>query len=432
MEDVKEIQKRLREKVDQWKANHPEWEDAESLKEVERRVSPKTFHGYRSLLPIFFYWESKTPQAIMIERETQLKSEDRKVRGYYEGRLWEYKKFLMSHHYTPNSVKQRLGKVAGFFTSNNMKLNLPKTFWSKAAESSELGESTQKTKRPPDNAEVRMILELADNQESLAICLAYQCGLTPIDVVTQRWEALNYDFEGETTEFSFFKIKRNKTGEEAFCVINPDIKHYAKTVWKESGKLKAGWVFQGYKGERLQTQSITKAFNTLAEKALGKDRADQITIKDLRDSFNQTLLDTEIETEIKDRLMGHKLDSARGAYKYSDATVVRIYEEQIFKRLTVNGWKYEKAKDMITEMTQRMEDLENALRHLESENRAYKTRTDSLQEELEEHIENTNKAFMLVYNQWLKDYPKHAEMLRKELDQNLAEIEKRKTDKQTT
>ena len=422
MEDVENIQKQLRVKVDQWKSDHPEWEEAESLKEVESRVSPKTFSGYRSLLPIFFYWENKTPQTIISERETQLRSKDRKEKGYYEGRLWEYKKFLMSHHYTPNSVKQRLGKVGGFFTSNGLKLNLPKTFWSKAAESSELGESTQKTKRPPDNAEVRMILELADNQESLAICLAYQCGLTPIDVVTLRWEALNYDFEGETTEFNFFKIKRSKTGEEAFCIINPDTKHYAKTVWKESGKPSSGWVFQGYKGERLQTQSITKAFNTLAEKALGKERAKQITIKDLRDSFNQTLLDTEIETEIKDRLMGHKLDSARGAYKYSDATLVRVYEEQVFKRLTVNGWKYEKAKDMITEMTQRMGDLENAVKHLESENRAYKTRTDSLQEELETIRKETNDAFYALYKELTKEVPEFVEKTRESYQKRLKEI----------
>lgn len=391
MTDKEKVQQQLRTEVDKWKAEHPEWETAESLEEVERRVSTKTFHGYRSILPIFFYWEGKTPQEIMAEREEQLRSKDRKERGYYESRMWEYKKFLMSKHYTPNSVKGRLGKVSGFFTANGLRLNLPKNFWKKASESSALGEASQVTKRPPDNDEIRMILELADPTESLAICLAYQNGMSVIDVATLRWETLNYDFEDKATEFSFYKISRKKTREEAFGVLTPDLIYYATAVWKESGKPTEGWVFKGYKGKRIQTQSITKAYNNLAEKALGKERADQITIKDCRDSFNTALLDSEIETECKDRYMGHKLDSARGAYAYSDATLVRIYWEKVFPKTTINGWKIKKAETDLAKMAERVEETENAIRQLENENMAYKTRVDGLQKRLEETIKSVEQ-----------------------------------------
>jgi integrase len=358
----------------------------------------------------------------MAEREAQLRSGDRKEKGYYESRMYEYKKFLMSHHYTPSSVKQRLGKVAGLFSANGMRLNLPKTFWSKANESSELGEASVTTKRPPDNPEIRMILELADNAESLAVCLAYQDGLTPIDLTSLRWEALGYDPDDKATEFSFYKIRRSKTGEEAFCVINPDIKHFLGAVWKESSRPSEGWIFRGYRGERLQTQSITKAFNALAAKALGEKRANQITIKDLRDSFNMALLDAKIKQDAKDHYMGHKLDSARGAYAYSDAGLVEIYRERVFPKLTVNGWKYEKAKDQITEMAQKMEDLSNALKHLESENRAYKTRTDSLQEEIETIRRDTNETFYRLYQDLEQEVPEFVQKTRETYRQRLREI----------
>ena len=42
--------------------------------------------------------------------------------------------------------------------------------------------------------------------------------------------------------------------------------------------------------------------------------------------------------EIKDTLMGHLRESAKSSYSLSVASVVRIYHEEIFPKLAVNGW----------------------------------------------------------------------------------------------
>ena len=76
MLDVEEAQTKkveLRKEVDKWKEKHPDWENDESVQTVKSKVEEGTFTGYRSILPILFYWEDKTPDEIISEREAHLR-----------------------------------------------------------------------------------------------------------------------------------------------------------------------------------------------------------------------------------------------------------------------------------------------------------------------------------------------------------------------
>jgi len=131
MLDVEETQTKkaeLREAVNQWKKNHPEWENDESVQTVKPKVEKGTYTGYRSILPIFFYWENKTPDEVISERDAHLRNEDRKIRFYYEDRMNEFKQYLSNHHYDANTIKNYLSRVAGFFSNNRLDLNLDNTF----------------------------------------------------------------------------------------------------------------------------------------------------------------------------------------------------------------------------------------------------------------------------------------------------------------
>ena len=107
MLDVEEAQTKkaeLREAVNKWKKDHPEWVNDESIQTVKSKVEKGTFTGYRSVLPIFFYWEDKTPDEVISERDAHLRDEDRKVRFYYEDRMNEFKQYPVSYtHLTPVS-----------------------------------------------------------------------------------------------------------------------------------------------------------------------------------------------------------------------------------------------------------------------------------------------------------------------------------------
>ena len=136
--DVEEATRKkaeLRELVNQWKQRNPDWEDTEPLNVLRSKIEKGTYTGYKSVLPVFLFWEDKSPDQIIAEREAHLRSDDRKQRFYYEDRMNEFKQYLIDHHYSSGTIKNYLSRVAGFFSNNRLGLNLDKTFWKRADKS---------------------------------------------------------------------------------------------------------------------------------------------------------------------------------------------------------------------------------------------------------------------------------------------------------
>jgi hypothetical protein len=72
---------------------------------------------------------------------------------------------LIDHHYGAGTIKAYLGRVAGLFSNNRLDLLLDKSFWVKSNKvSSDIAQALETTKRYPDNDEMRLIVEIADNQ----------------------------------------------------------------------------------------------------------------------------------------------------------------------------------------------------------------------------------------------------------------------------
>jgi len=108
-------------------------------------------------------------------------------------------------------------------------------------------------------------------------------------------------------------------------ILNPDILHFLKAHWLASEKPSTGWIFEGYKGTAMNPRNLNHFFKELSVKALGEHRGGELMFKDLRDSFNEVILDSEVNA---------------------------------------------------------VDELKNALAHVESENSAYKTRVDALQDSI--------------------------------------------------
>jgi Asp/Glu/hydantoin racemase len=66
-----------------------------------------------------------------------------------------------------------------------------------------------------------------------------------------------------------------------------------------------GYVFRGYRDSSMSTRNINHFFKNHAVKALGDNRSSKLVFKDLRDSYNEAILDSNVNEEIKDTLMGH-------------------------------------------------------------------------------------------------------------------------------
>jgi len=403
VEESKTKKAELREAVDKWRESHPDWMNDESIQVIKSKIEERTFTGYKSILPIFFYWMNKTPDEVIRERETQLKDEDRKVRFYYEDRMNEFKQFISDHHYGANTIKNYLSRVAGYFSNNRLELNLDNTFWKKADKSaSELSQALETTKRYPDNDEMRLIIELGNNQQTLMTLFGYQCGLVPADIVSLTWERLNIDLETEQRDFIYVENVREKTGALHVFILNPDLLHYLKAHWLDSGKPSSGWIFEGYQGTSMTPRNLNYYFKDMAVKALGENRGGQLVFKDLRDSYNEAILDSDVNEEIKDTLMGHLRESAKANYSVSFGTIVRTYREKIFPKLAVNGWRLKQEASKVDRLYTEVEGLKNALKQVEGENASYKTRIDSLQEQVSNLVEMEERRDKQVER--LRDY----------------------------
>jgi len=418
MEEAQNKKQELRENVNAWKKKHPNWLNSEAMETAKSKLTPRTYQGYTSVLPIFCYFMDKKPQEIIEEREQHYKSDDRKVRYYYEDKLEEFRQFLIEHHYGARTIKAYLGRVAGLFSNNRLDLLLDKSFWAKSNKaSSEIAQALESTKRYPDNDEMRLIIEIADNQQALAILFGYHCGLTPTDTVSLTWDRLNIDFENEKRDFIHVEAVRDKTGVDHVIILNPDLLHFLKTHWLSKGKPSTGWIFEGYNDQAMNRRNLNYIFKDLAIKALGETRGGELTFKDLRDSFNEAILDSEVNEEIKDILMGHVRPSAKGNYSFSTASIVRIYREQIFPKLAINGWALKEKASEVDILRKEVLGLKNALTHVESENASYKTRVDNLQESLEtlrdlddkqdkeiDELRETVDDLIKSISSWHKDY----------------------------
>jgi len=396
-EEIKKKQNELREKVNTWLDDHPEFANSKTFETVKPHVSESTYKNMIYHLKYFSYFMDMLPDDMIAERNEQLKSEEIEVRNYYENKFTEFRNFMTAHHYTGNSVKNRLGKIAGFFTNNGLKLRLASTFWKKAASGSELVESFETHIRLIDNAEIRLILDQADPETGLATLLGCQNGMLPVDIVKLTYEKVGFKPD-DNREFSWFKDKRSKTGEEHFIVLTPDSKHFLKLLWKENGKPSSGWIFEGHNNSHKHNKTISSNFKDVARIALGEKRGNQVTFKDLRDYYNSVLLTCDLPDQYKKVLFGHKPSGSEGSYEYSEADVMKNYIEKAFPKLSTDGWDSKVRASEMGQLNKKIDNLTEALTQVEKENITYKTRLNNLQKNYEKLAKNLDMINTLLEN----------------------------------
>jgi len=177
---------------------------------------------------------------------------------------------------------------------------------------------------------------------------------------------------------------REKTGAKHVFVLNPDLFHYLRAHWVDSEKPDSGWVFTGYKDSGMTSRNLNQFFKDLAVKALGETRGSEIVFKDLRDCYNEAILDSGVNEEVKDTYMGHLRESAKSSYSISTATVLREYREKIFPKIAVNGWRLRQKASEADELREALDELKMALSQIEEENTGYRTRLDNQKDEIKE------------------------------------------------
>ena len=377
VQEIKDARKQIKDRINEWKMRNEGWENQESLKVLVNQVGENTYKSYINTLPLYLSWANTTPDAMVSDRIAQMASTDKSVRFFFEDSLIDFKAYLVEHHYKASSIKTLLSRVSGFFANHRMNLNMDPSFWKRSDKfASKVVDSLNETRRYPDNEEVRLILQQANKQDTLAIMLCYQTGMMPVDIVGLTWNQINMHFDNEVRDFVFVENVRQKTKALHLIILSPDVLTALKAEWLAQGKPSAGYVFKGQvAGTSLKAQSIPRRFRDYAIKALGEMRGSKMQFKDLRQSFNEAILDAQVQPEVKDVLLGHLRKGSKASYSISSASVSKIYQDKIFSKLAVNGWLLKQQADGYPELKQ-------AIHQLEIENASYKTRIDSLQSQV--------------------------------------------------
>jgi integrase len=211
----------------------------------------------------------------------------------YDRKTYSYIKHLLNEkRYTGRSASGVLGNIQGFFKNNCKRygldvkrINYPKT--------------RRVKKYSPTNEEVRHLYGVADNsRDRLIIALMYECGPVPIDMAGLCCDDIPME------PWAYFEKARSKTAEVWRAVTTPDIVNDLKNYLLVRGPVNpADPLFVGREGP-LNNRAISQVLSILIEKA-GLSGKPGFKPTALRDAFEDTLVDANVNPKIKESLMGH-------------------------------------------------------------------------------------------------------------------------------
>ena len=343
MEAKEKLERReFRESLLRWvKESCPDWKDEQVVKDwLQDLPSERTRENAKRDFVYFLGFVKMSPTEIYNKRLEDLDNKDPKSRNCFERETILFKNALSEHHYKKSSIISLLDRVQSFFAHNDMALSFRKG--ALKVEVSDIVKMERKPKQPPTNTDIRLMYADADIKDRLLLLFGYQIGLLPADISRLRIEQIPINEDTSTDDFIYYELPREKTDIPIRTALNPELIHDYKTLLRLRGYPKKGWVFETREETRLQENHISEAVKKMAFRSLESERAKRFKFKDLRDAFNEALLESKIPQEFKDVMMGHRRKGAREAYSMSNKSVVETYA-QVFRLLSINHWKQSKS-----------------------------------------------------------------------------------------
>lgn len=350
----------FRESLKEWVAsNCPDWPEEPVVVEwFADAKTPRTLLNWSNDFRMFLGFVRMTPTQIMKKRWLDEKSDDKKVKFFFEEKVAKFAQELAKHHYGKNSVRSYVSRAQAFFAHHRTPLKF-KRGELKITETA-AGKSGQRAKRfvkreaASINMDIRLMYNVAGPEDRVLLMFGYQYGFAPGDISSVRVGDIPVDLDTPEDEFIHWETTRAKTGEDVWTALNPEIIHDIKALLKirsveaealrARGKDTPDWLFITSRGNKLRGDHISTRLKALAVKALDRARAADFAAKDLRDAFNVSLIESKLPPEVKDRIYGHKLAGSRGAYEISPKSILEGYQK-VFELVSLNSWKQTRRDD---------------------------------------------------------------------------------------
>ena len=313
-----------------------------------------------------------TPTQQIRMRIKQTVSEDMTERTHFENEWRKYKEYLeQKGDLSDSSIKTMLKIVASFFSRNSLPLRLKRGDWSLT--------TTQRAIRQrwiPTNEEIKRLYAHANLRDRALLLTLYHSGFSEVDVINLKIEDLKGLYENPETEHYFLEKPREKTGQLQATCLSFECVHDLKALLQERDNPTEGFLFVSSTrnmGSKLQVRAVHEAMRNLAEKVF-PEKAEEFKTKSLRSAYNSALLRANIQSEIKDILMGHKRRGAREHYSYDGITIKENYA-LAFQFLSINGIQNKKDIEELRKVqfvqakmiTQVVEENQNQKKELEDQ-----------------------------------------------------------------
>ena len=350
------------------KVKNHEWFDDQAYQDWIAKFQDQK--KYRRNFANWVNWIGLTPSEQIEKRKEDLKNEDMQVKRYFEEKLKEYGKEIMQQGITRKTGLQYLIAVRSFFSHNYM----PLVFARNELKHEEIKEVKQnhKPKWVLDNLELRTLFNVCNPRDKPLLLFSSSTGMSPIDVCQIKIDNLRIykkdysgKFEGISEVDVYGEKERDKTDILQQFVIGEEVLFYLNPILSERGYPESGYLFITQKGNPYEPRSISERLGELAIKAFGDERAKDFQVKNLRDYFQNALIQSGVNDKVIDSMMGWKKAGAKEHYKISQETILQAYN-LARSRLSIDGNR--KTNDQIKrleikigQLTMQYEELRDAI-----------------------------------------------------------------------
>ena len=325
----------------------------DSIKRAVESARKKTVENYYNELPNYFLFLNEDPDTVIANRRKDLNSEDTER---YERRTRAYLRSCEEKGYSGMTILGYLSRIMGFFSNNSKRYSLD-------LKRLRISKARKKPKYSPTNEEIRHLLSFADSaRDRLIILLMAQNGLVPIDISQIDIYTL------PTEPWSYYEKSRSKTGEIWRGVITPDISRELKTMHKLNGKSNS---INGRQGP-LDSHAISQIVRNIIDNS-GLGGIENFKPTSLRDAFEDSLVEANVNPKIKKALMGQTSDIEH-QYGGHKRLVISIIEamRKAYPFIATGSYIEEstQSKNDIEELKKRLEERDVELgRKIEEKNR---------------------------------------------------------------
>lgn len=285
--------------------------------------------GWRSYcwaLKKYCEFTGKTPDQLIAERDREVISESKEERIKADNTVIEFYQWMRSQKYLPGTCTTAYNAVRSFYAANDVALTKkkPKTFKG----------TPEKPSDPVKLEDIPRLVEAAETDERKAvISFLAESGCRPSILTALKVRDIQSQLGENIAVIKIPATLRNYRGENVnkaqvahkICVTKKTLAYLAKTIKNRKVNLNS----------QLFPMCI-RTINYIVEDAAKKIGVENISPRSFRKTFNDTAIAMKIGDEIKEFLMGHKIESPKAAYFSAESPLVKKEIIESYSKIVSN------------------------------------------------------------------------------------------------